>query len=165
MASVNKVILIGNLVRDPEMRYMPSGDAMCGIVVATSESWKDKQTGEKREATEYNRVSLHGKTAEVAAQYLRKGSQVYIEGGLRTRKWQDKDGVDRYTTEVRATEMKMLGRRREEDGPMDAPAETPAAAPAAAPRGRAAKETPPPQAAMSGNDGFDGFDDSDDIPF
>lgn len=162
MASVNKVILIGNLTRDPEVRYMPSGDAMCNITVATSEQWKDKATGEKREATEYNRVSLIGKTAEVGGQYLKKGASVYIEGSLRTRKWTDKDGVDRYTTEVRATEMKMLGRRSDGDAPMSEPAEPAAAAPAA-PRGRPAKETAPAAAPEMAGDGFDAFDSE--IPF
>lgn len=168
MASVNKVILIGNLTRDPEVRYMPSGDAMCSVTVATSENWKDKATGEKREATEYNRVSFHGRLAEIAGQYLKKGASVYVEGGLRTRKWTDKDGVDRYSTEVRATEMKMLGGRRDGDAPMSEP-EAPAAAAPAAPRGRPAKETAPAAApaaapAMAG-DGFDGFSPEDDIPF
>ena len=101
MASVNKVILIGNLGADPESRFAPSGDAICNIRLATTENWRDKSTGERREATEWHRVSFYGKLAEVAGQYLRKGSQVYIEGSLRTRKWQDKDGQDRYTTEIR----------------------------------------------------------------
>lgn len=100
MASVNKVIILGNLGADPESRFAPSGDAVCNIRVATSEIWKDKATGERKEATEWHRVSFYGKLAEIAGQYLRKGSQVYIEGSLRTRKWQDKDGKDRYSTEV-----------------------------------------------------------------
>lgn len=111
MASVNKVILVGNLGKDPETRYAPSGDAICNITLATTDTWRDKATGEKREATEWHRVAFFGKLAEIAGQYLRKGSQVYVEGSLRTRKWQDKDGQDRYTTEVEATEMKMLGGR------------------------------------------------------
>lgn len=113
MASVNKVILVGNLGADPENRFAPSGDAICNISVATTESWKDKQTGEKKEATEWHRVGFFGKLAEIAGQYLRKGSQVYIEGSLRTRKWQDKNGQDRYTTEIRGDVMKMLGGKPE----------------------------------------------------
>ncbi len=111
MASVNKVILVGNLGKDPETRYAPSGDAICNITVACTDTWKDKNTGEKKEATEWVRVVFFGKLAEIAGQYLRKGSQVYVEGSLRTRKWQDKDGQDRYTTEIRADEMKMLGNK------------------------------------------------------
>ena len=112
MASVNKVTLIGNLGKDPETRYAPSGDAICNITLATTDTWRDKTSGEKREATEWHRVVFFGKLAEIAGQYLRKGSQVYVEGSLRTRKWQDKDGQDRYTTEIRADEMKMLGSRQ-----------------------------------------------------
>lgn len=111
MASVNKVILVGNLGADPETRYAPSGDAICSIRLATTESWKDKASGEKREATEWHRVVFYRKLAEIADQYLRKGSSVYIEGRIKTRKWQDKDGKDRYTTEIEATEMQMLGGR------------------------------------------------------
>lgn len=111
MASVNKVILVGNLGRDPETRYAPNGDAICNITVATTDTWKDKQTGERKEQTEWHRVSFYGRLAEVAGQYLRKGSPVYVEGSLRTRKWQDKEGVDRYTTEIRAEQMQMLGTR------------------------------------------------------
>ena len=109
MASVNKAIIVGNLGKDPETRYAPSGDAVTNIVVATTETWKDKTSGEKREATEWHRVVFFGKLAEIAGQYLKKGSQVYLEGKLKTRKWQDKDGQDRYTTEINADEMKMLG--------------------------------------------------------
>jgi single-strand DNA-binding protein len=112
MASVNKVILVGNLGADPETRYMPSGDAIANIRLATTDSWKDKATGEKKEATEWHRVAFFGKLAEIAGQYLRKGSQVYIEGRIRTRKWQDKDGQDRYTTEIVADTMQMLGSRQ-----------------------------------------------------
>ena len=118
MASLNKVILIGNLGADPENRFAPSGDAICNIRLATTETWRDKSTGERREATEWHRVAFFGKLAEIAGQYLRKGSQVYIEGSLRTRKWQDQSGQDRYTTEIRADEMKMLGRREGGDAPM-----------------------------------------------
>jgi single-strand DNA-binding protein len=108
---INKVILVGNLGQDPETRYMPSGKAVTNLRVATSESWKDKQTGEQREQTEWHSVVMYDRLAEIAAEYLRKGSQVYLEGKLRTRKWQDKEGRDRYTTEVQASEMQMLGGR------------------------------------------------------
>ena len=113
MASVNKVIIVGNLGADPESRFAPSGDAICNIRVATSEAWKDRQTGERKEATEWHRINFYGKLAEIAGQYLRKGSQVYIEGSLRTRKWTDKDGQEKYSTEIRADEMKMLGGKPE----------------------------------------------------
>ena len=119
MASVNKVILVGNLGRDPEIRYAPSGDAICNISIATTDTWKDKQSGEKREATEWHRVVFFGKLAEIAGQYLKKGRAVYVEGRLQTRKWQDQTGQDRYTTEIRANEMQMLGGRGEGGG--DAP--------------------------------------------
>jgi single-strand DNA-binding protein len=112
MASVNKVIIIGNLGRDPETRYMPSGDAMTTIAVATSESWKDKVTGEKKEQTEWHRITFFGKLAEIAGQYLKKGSQVYVEGSLRSRKYTDKDGVEKYATDIKAETMKMLGSRQ-----------------------------------------------------
>jgi single-strand DNA-binding protein len=120
MASVNKVIIVGNLGADPETRYTPGGDAICNIRVATTDTWKDKATGEKKEATEWHRISFYGKLAEIAGQYLRKGSQVYVEGSLRTRKWQDKEGQDRYTTEIRADTMQMLGRREGMGGGGDA---------------------------------------------
>lgn len=112
MASVNKVIIVGNLGRDPETRYMPSGDAMTNIAVATTDKWKDKASGEQKEATEWHRIAFFGKLAEIAGQYLKKGSQVYIEGKLRTRKWTDKDGVEKYTTEIIADTMQMLGSRQ-----------------------------------------------------
>jgi len=108
---INKVILVGNLGQDPETRYMPSGKAVSNIRIATSEGWKDKQTGDMQERTEWHSVVLFDKLGEIAAEYLRKGSQVYIEGSLRTRKWQDKEGKDRYTTEIVAREMQMLGAR------------------------------------------------------
>ena len=113
MASINKVILVGNLGRDPENRYLPSGEQVTSIAVATTESWKDKTTGEKKELTEWSRVSFFGKLAEIAGQYLKKGSQVYIEGRLRTRKYTDKEGIDRYATEIIADTMQMLGSRQE----------------------------------------------------
>lgn len=112
MASVNKVIIIGNLGADPETRYATSGDAICNIRVATTETWKDKASGEKKEATEWHRITFYGRLAEIAGQYLKKGSQVYVEGSLRTRKWTDDKGQDRYSTEIRADEMKMLGSRQ-----------------------------------------------------
>lgn len=149
MASVNKVILIGNLGADPEMRYTPAGDAVATLRLATTDTWKDKQTGEKKEATEWHRVVLWRKLGEIAGQYLKKGAQVYIEGSLKTRKWQDKDGQDRYTTEIVGDTMKMLGSRP--PGADSAPA--PAARPA---QGNAAR---PP----AGGSGFDDF--ADDIPF
>ena len=142
---INKVIVVGNLGADPDTRYMPSGGAVTNLSVATSESWKDKQSGEQKERTEWHKVAMFGRLAEIAAEYLRKGSQVYIEGKLRTRKWQDRDGNDRYTTEIIADEMQMLGGRgggggsapmRDDSGP---------------------SSSPPPQ---SSSDDFD-----DDIPF
>ena len=108
MASVNKVILVGNLGKDPEVRYSANGDAIANITVATTDSWKDK-SGDKQERTEWHRVSFFGKLAEIAGEYLKKGSQIYIEGRLQTRKWQDKEGQDRYTTEIIADRMQMLG--------------------------------------------------------
>src|SRR6266852_6266599 len=111
MASVNKVIIVGNLGRDPETRYAPEGGAITNISVATSETWKDKASGEKQEKTEWHRVTFYRRLAEIAGEYLKKGSQVYVEGRLETRKWTDKEGKDRYTTEIVANEMKMLGSR------------------------------------------------------
>jgi len=111
MASVNKCIIVGNLGRDPEMRHMPNGDAVTSIAVATTESWKDKQTGEKKELTEWHRITFYRKLAEIAGQYLKKGSQIYVEGRLQTRKWTDKEGVECYTTEIIADTMQMLGNR------------------------------------------------------
>lgn len=112
---INKAIVVGNLGQDPETRYMPSGVAVTNISVATSESWKDKETGEQKDRTEWHKVSAFGRLAEIMSEYLRKGSQVYIEGKIRTRKWQDKDGNDRWTTEIIADEMQMLGGRGESD--------------------------------------------------
>jgi len=109
MRGVNKVILVGNLGADPDTRYMPSGKAVTNIRIATSESWKDKQTGDQQERTEWHSIVLYDKLGEIAGEYLRKGSQVYIEGKLQTRKWQDKEGKDRYTTEIIASQMQMLG--------------------------------------------------------
>ncbi len=109
---INKVILVGNCGKDPETRYMPSGGAVTNISVATSEGWKDKQTGETKERTEWHNVVFFNRLAEIAGEYLKKGSQIYVEGSLRTRKWQDKEGKDRYTTEIVANEMQMLGSRQ-----------------------------------------------------
>jgi single-strand DNA-binding protein len=128
---INKVIIVGNVGGDPETRYMPSGSAVTNLTVATNESWKDKQTGEQKERTEWHKVAAFGRLAEIMAEYLRKGSQVYIEGKLRTRKWQDKDGNDRWTTEIVADEMQMLGGRggggsapmNQDPGPASAPAQ------------------------------------------
>ena len=150
---VNKVILLGNVGQDPQTRAMPSGKAVVNLRVATSKQWRDKQTGENKEATEWHTVVMFDRLAEIASEYLRKGSQVYIEGSLRTRKWQDKEGKDRYSTEVVADEMQMLGKREgggapradrgEEGGGQRAPQQRPAAAPS-----------------KVADDGFD-----DDIPF
>jgi single-strand DNA-binding protein len=115
---INKVILVGHLGADPDTRYMPSGSAVTNLRLATSESWKDKTSGEQQERTEWHRVAMFGRLAEIAAEYLRKGSQVYIEGSLRTRKWQDKEsGQDRYSTEIIANEMQMLGGRGDSSAP------------------------------------------------
>ena len=148
---VNKVIIVGNLGKDPETRYMPSGSAVTNLRIATTESWKDKQTGEAQERTEWHAVAMFGRLAEIAAEYLRKGSQVYIEGKLRTRKWQDKEGKDRYTTEIIVNEMQMLGGKSGGAGSFEVvDREAPAAAPAARP-------------APAAKSNFDNFDD--DIPF
>ena len=135
MASVNKVIVVGNLGRDPETRYMPDGAAITNVSVATSFQWTDKTSGEKKEETEWHRVVFRGKLAEVAGEYLKKGSQVYVEGRLRTRKWQDKEGQDRYTTEIVGERMQMLGARAGAGEPRPEPAmesKAGAAAPGAA---------------------------------
>jgi len=131
MASVNKVILIGNLGADPDMRYTPNGEAVATLRLATTDQWKDKTSGEKKEATEWHRVVLWRKLGEIAGQYLKKGAQVYIEGSLKTRKWQDKDGQDRYTTEIVGDTMKMLGSRPAGSGSALRSASTPAQTPAA----------------------------------
>ena len=112
MASVNKVILVGNIGADPESRYMPNGDAVANVRLATTESWKDKASGEKREITEWHRLVFYRKLAELVSSYVKKGSQLYVEGRIRTRKWQDKEGQERYTTEIEVTEMQLLGGRR-----------------------------------------------------
>jgi single-strand DNA-binding protein len=155
MASVNKVILIGNLGRDPETRYMPDGGAITNVSIATTEVWKDKN-GDKQEKTEWHRVAFFGKLAEIAGEYLKKGSQVYVEGRLQTRKWQDKDGADKYTTEIVADRMQMLGSRQGQGGGSRDMGEGEASAPRAS-AGAAAK----PAAKAGGK--FDDFED--DIPF
>ena len=165
MASVNKVIIVGNLGADPETRYLPSGDAVTSIRVATTDRYKDKATGEMREATEWHSISFFAKLAEIAGQYLRKGSQVYVEGSLRTRKYTDKNGVEKYATDIRADSMQMLGSRQGMGGPSDdggggggyAPRQAAPARPSAAPASRPAA-TPKPAASN-----FDDMDD--DIPF
>ncbi len=169
MASVNKVILIGNLGRDPEVRYTPSGSAVCNITVATSRSWKSKESGEKVEETEWHRVVMYDRLAEIAGEYLKKGRSVYIEGRLKTRKWTDKDGAEKYTTEIIAQEMNMLGGREgmgggagggDEDGgngERSAPPQRPA--PASRPQASAPASRPEPKSST----GFDNMDD--DIPF
>jgi len=146
---VNKVILVGNLGNDPETKYMPSGDAVTNLSVATSESWKDKQTGEQKDRTEWHRVAMFGRLAEIAAEYLRKGSQVYIEGKLRTRKWQDQQGNDKYSTEIIADEMQMLGGRSGGGAPA---------------MGGGGSGGPPPGPPSGGSGGSSG-DFDDDIPF
>ena len=159
MASVNKVILIGNLGRDPEVRYAPSGSAICNVTLATTRSWKNKDSGERQEETEWHRVVFYDRLAEIAGEYLKKGKQVYIEGRLKTRKWTDKDGVEKYTTEVIANEMQMLGSREGMGGsPADEGSERPARS---APPSRAPAAKPQPKASSS--TGFDDMDD--DIPF
>lgn len=149
---VNKVILVGNLGKDPEVRYSASGAAIANVTVATTDSWKDKQTGEQQDRTEWHRVVFFSRLAEIVAEYLKKGSQVYIEGRIQTRKWQDKDGQDRYTTEIVANEMQMLGSRPGGSSNDSYNQDTAGASPRQAPAGAA----PAPQK-------FDDFDD--DIPF
>jgi single-strand DNA-binding protein len=154
MASVNKVIIVGNLGRDPETRYMPEGGAITNISVATTDKWKDKN-GEMQEKTEWHRVAFFGKLAEIAGEYLKKGSQVYVEGRLQTRKWQDKDGNDKYTTEIVAQQMQMLGSRQGMGGGAGAEREAPER------EGATAKGAVKPAAKAGGK--FDDFED--DIPF
>jgi len=157
MASVNKVILIGNLGRDPEIRYLPSGDAVANLNVATTEKWKDKN-GEQQEQTEWHRVAFFGRQAEICGEYLRKGSQVYIEGRLQTRKWTDKDGNERYTTEIRGDRMQMLGGRGGGAG-----SEPPSRDAAREPEPSVSAQSSPK---TSGNKKPGSFDDmDDDIPF
>jgi single-strand DNA-binding protein len=165
MASVNKVILIGNLGKDPEVRYAPSGSAIANITLATSRNWKDKTSGERQEETEWHRVTMFDRMAEIAGEYLKKGKSVYIEGRLKTRKWTDKEGVERYTTEIMADRMEMLGSREgggmggDEGGGGDG-APAPRARPAATAPARSAPASKP---AAKSSTGFDDMDD--DIPF
>jgi single-strand DNA-binding protein len=149
MASVNKVILVGNLGKDPETRYMPNGDAVCNFSIATSEQWTDKQSGEKKETTEWHNIVAFRKLAEICAKYLAKGSSVYVEGRIKTEKWQDKEGNDRYTTKIYADNMRMLGGKRDGDAQRSE----------SAPEPRPQRAAPAPQ----GNGSFDDFED--DIPF
>ncbi|MCL2297510.1 MAG: single-stranded DNA-binding protein [Proteobacteria bacterium] len=155
MASVNKVILLGNLGRDPEMRYTTDGSAVCNLNIATSDQWRDKTSGEKQERTEWHRVVLFGRQAEVAGEYLKKGRPVYIEGRLQTRKWTDKDGIERYTTEIVGDTMKMIG-SGDRSGSSDAAFNDNASSSSSAPRASAA----PAGGAGKSADDFD-----DDIPF
>ena len=164
MASVNKVILVGNLGRDPEMRSFPSGDQVANVTLATTDKWKDKASGEPREHTEWHRLVFNGRLAEIAGQYLRKGSQIYVEGSIRTRKWQDQQtGQDRYSTEVRVDQMQMLGSRQGMGGPSDDGGDGFDAPRRAAPAPRAAPAARAPAAAAKPSSGFDDMDD--DIPF
>jgi single-strand DNA-binding protein len=139
VASVNKVILVGNLGRDPETRYSADGAAITSASIATTDKWKDKATGEQKEATEWHRLVFFGRLAEIAGEYLRKGGSVYVEGKLRTRKWTDKEGVERYTTEIVVDQLQMLGGRRDDDGAdTDRPASQRAPSPAPRPAGKPA---------------------------
>ncbi|HZV64000.1 MAG TPA: single-stranded DNA-binding protein [Telluria sp.] len=165
MASVNKVIIVGNLGRDPEIRYMPSGDAIANIAVATSYKSKDRNTGEQKETTEWHRISFFGRLAEIVGQYLKKGSSVYVEGRLQTRKYTDKDGVEKYATDIVAENMQMLGGRQgmggdagmDDGGSYDSAPSRPAPAPRQAPAAPAARPAPKPASNFSDMD--------DDIPF
>jgi single-strand DNA-binding protein len=166
MASVNKVIVLGNLGRDPEVRYTANGAAICNVGVATSRQWKDKTTGEKQEETEWHRVVFYDRLAEIAGEYLKKGSSVYVEGRLKTRKWTDKDGVEKYTTEIVAAEMQLLGGRNSGGGGDDMGGGMgggESRAPRAAPAQRSAPAPRPAPAAQKSSTGFDDMDD--DIPF
>lgn len=181
MASVNKVILVGNLGADPEVRYLPSGDAVANIRLATTDRYKDKASGEMKEATEWHRVSFFGRLAEIVSEYLKKGSTVYLEGRIRTRKWQAQDGTDRYSTEIVAEQMQMLGGRRSDDDgdggfEQRANGRSQRAAPASRSNGSSAADNVgtrahPPQPSHGGGGGMrapagGGFEDmSDDIPF
>ena len=162
---INKVILVGNCGQDPETKYMPSGGAVTNISLATSESWKDKQTGEPKERTEWHRVVFFNRLGEIAGEYLKKGSQVYVEGQLRTRKWQDQSGQDRYTTEIVASEMQMLGGRQSSGMGQDYGAPMGAAQPASGgyQQPAAPQQAPKPAQQPAPAPSMDSFDD--DIPF
>ena len=155
MASVNRVMIIGHLGKDPELRTFPDGNQVANVSIATTDKWKDKQTGEQKEATEWHRVVFTNKLAEIAGQYLRKGAQVYIEGKLKTRKWTDDSGVEKYSTEIRAEQMQMLGKKetRQEDAPGSEEQHAPTKIPAPAPMAQTQRA----------DSGFDDMDD--DIPF
>ena len=171
MASINKVIVIGNLGKDPEVRYMPSGSAICNITVATTRQWKNKESGDKMEETEWHRISFFDRQAEIAGEYLKKGSSVYVEGRLKTRKWTDKEGVERYTTEIIADVMQLLGARQGMGGGQGPEDDNGGYTERAAPAQRSAPAARPPQAAAAPAQrqapkpatGFDNMDD--DIPF
>ncbi len=180
MASVNKVIIVGNLGRDPEMRTFPSGDQVANVRIATTDRWRDKNTGENKEATEWHSVVFNGRLAEIVGQYLRKGSQVYVEGSLRTRKWTDQSGQERYTTEIRADTMQMLGSRAgaggggqgagaggyDDGGYGDPGYETPRSAPMQRPAAPPPPARPAPAPVAQAPRAGSGFDDmDDDIPF
>lgn len=166
MASVNKVIIMGNLGRDPEVRYTPNGAAICNVSVATTRNWKDKSSGEKVEETEWHRVVFYDRLAEIAGEYLKKGRPVYVEGRLKTRKWNDKDGIEKYTTEIVASEMQLLGGREGMGAPTGAESadrgESGQASHARAPSAAAATSRAAATPAGAGS-GFDDMDD--DIPF
>ena len=169
MASVNKVIIVGNLGKDPEVRYMPSGGAICNVNVATTRQWKNKESGEKQEETDWHRIVFFDRLAEIAGEYLKKGRSVYVEGRLRTRKWTDKEGKDQYTTEIVATEMQMLGAREGMGGGAGGAEEggggySERSAPQRpAPASRPAASAPASRPAPKSTTGFDNMDD--DIPF
>ena len=165
MASINKVIIVGNLGKDPEMRSFPNGDQIANVSIATTDRWKDKTSGEMKEATEWHRINFNGRLAEIVGQYLKKGSQVYVEGSLRTRKWTDKDGVEKFTTEIRADQMQMLGSRQGMGGGSpDGDDGGGGGGGYSAPRAPAARPAPVAKAAPAkAASGFDDMDD--DIPF
>ena len=163
MASVNKVILVGNLGRDPEVRYMPNGDAVANYSIATTETWKDKQ-GNRQEKTEWHNIVMYRRLAEIAGEYLKKGSSVYIEGRLQTRKWQDKQGNDRYTTEIIADQLQMLGGRNS-NAAGQTPGQDHGAASPSQPGGASTDGTPPPPRRKDPAHGGSFDDMDDDIPF
>jgi single-strand DNA-binding protein len=158
MASVNKVIIVGNLGRDPEMRSFPDGGSICNVAIATSRQWKDKTSGEKQEETEWHRVVFRDRLAEIAGEYLKKGRSVYVEGRLKTRKWTDKDGVEKYTTEIVATDMQLLGSREGLGGGDEMGGGQRGAPAPRAPASRSQGSAP-----AKSSTGFDDMDD--DIPF
>ncbi len=160
MASVNKVIIVGNLGKDPEVRYAPSGSAICNVTIATSRQWKDKTSGEKQEETEWHRVVFYDRLAEIAGEYLKKGRPVYVEGRLKTRKWTDKEGVEKYTTEIVAAEMQLLGGR---EGGGGSGGDDGGGGQRSAPAPRPAAGRPAASAPAKSSTGFDDMDD--DIPF